>query len=96
MAKTKTTPSWKGDTARTHRSRLEKMNDKSVIQAHRGGDVIVEEVVMLNEKVSHEDKLDLVYALELLVDCVGVLNKRLQVEKKKSQKKTKKKTTKRR
>ena len=96
MAKTKTTPSWKGDTARTHRSRLEKMNDKSVIQAHRGGVVIVEEVVMLNEKVSHEDKLDLVYALELLVDCVGVLNKRLQVEKKKSQKKTKKKTTKRR
>lgn len=96
MGKTKATPSWKGDTARTHRLRLDRLNDKSVIQAHRGGIVIVEEVVMLNEKVSHEDKLDLVYALELLADCVSVLNIRLQDEKKKSQKKTKKKTAKRR
>ena len=96
MEKTKATPSWKGDTVRTHRPRLEKLNDKSVIQAHRGGIVIVEEVVMLNEKVTHEDKLDLVYALELLADCVSVLNIRLQNEKKKSQKKTKKKTAKRR
>ncbi len=88
MAKAKCTPSWKGEGARTHRSRLERMTDKSVVQAHRGGVVIVEEVVMLSDKISHEDKLDVVYALDLMADCVGMLNKRLQVEKKKTQKKT--------
>ena len=93
----KTTPTWKGEKSRSHRPRLEKLNDKSVVQAHRGGTIIVEECVMLNEKMSHDDKTDVAYALELMADCVGMLNKRLQVEKKKTQKKkTQKKTAKRR
>ena len=88
MAKKKTTPSWKSDGARSHRSRLEKMTDRSVVQAPRGGIVIVEEVVMLSERISHEDKLDVRYALELIADCMGVAHKRLQVEKKKTKKTT--------
>ena len=87
---TKPHPSWKSENARTHRSRLQRMADGSVSQVHRGATVIVEQCTVENDDVSQEDKLDIVYALDLMSDCMGILQNRLQRSKNKTKKKTRK------
>jgi acyl-CoA reductase-like NAD-dependent aldehyde dehydrogenase len=75
-------PSWKSSRARSHRKRLEKMSDRSVIQVHRAATIIIEDCT--KDRIETDDKMDVAYALDLMADCMGIVQHRLQIQKNKT------------